>query len=311
MTLATQATMTKKESEAAQNHGIEQKPDVPTIPSVVESVPEESEGVESPDTASGQPEPAEVPPTADPLPLDDDPPKVSPNKSFAYLHGPTILNYNPERRSDWHRPDGWKPTEWAGVSQGVRDAIYEEWKAHEPAAVQKAYDLAQAYDAKKEERRAAKAKAEEERRIAKEKKLNAKKGGAPTGASTSNFDKRIVHFCPEGNSFLTKLMGSHCDVRPIHAISILRSLKHAYHELGEVSHSTMFWLSLPKESLSDDTFWKNLRKLFRCVQKGSGRLVFHMPRKSQSRRDAGVKAVLESYGLYIEELWATTEHASL
>ena len=87
----------EKESEAAQNHGIEQKPDVPTVPSVVESIPKESEGVESPDTAPGQPEPAEVPPTADPLPLEDDPPKISPNKSFTYLHGPTILDYTPER----------------------------------------------------------------------------------------------------------------------------------------------------------------------------------------------------------------------
>ena len=89
------------------------------------------------------------------------------------------------------------------MSQGVRDAIYEEWKAHEPAAVQKAYELAQTYDAALKEKRAAKAKAEEEKRVAKAKKLDAKKGGVPSGASVSDFDKRIVHFCSSGDSFLT------------------------------------------------------------------------------------------------------------
>ena len=60
----------------------------------------------------------------------------------------------------------------------------------------------------------------------------------------------------------------------------------------------MFWLILAKGVMSDDAFWLNLRKLLRYVHKGSGRIVFHMLRKSRSWQHEGVKAVLESYGLF-------------
>ena len=135
------------------------------------------------------------------------------------------------------------------MSNGIKEALYQEWKAKEPEAAQKAYDLAQAYKAALEEKRVAQA--------------NKKKGGASVPACSSPAsDKRIVHFCPAGASFLSDLLGSQCDIRPIHEISSSRSLKQAYHELGDVTHSTMFWLTLPKESMSDDAFWINLRKLF-------------------------------------------------
>ena len=76
------------------------------------------------------------------------------------------------------------------------------------------------------------------------------------------------------------------------------ALKQTYHELGEVNHSTMFWVTLPKDSTTDDRFWISLKKIFRYVQKGSGRIVFHMPRKCKAWKDEGVKLALESFGLY-------------
>ena len=37
-------------------------------------------------------------------------------------------------------------------------------------------------------------------------------------------------------------------------ISNSRALKRTYNTLGEVSHGTMFWMTLPSESLNDDGF---------------------------------------------------------
>ena len=48
-----------KEAEEAQTIGIEQKPEVPTVPHIVESIPKESENAESPDTDPGQPDQSE------------------------------------------------------------------------------------------------------------------------------------------------------------------------------------------------------------------------------------------------------------
>ena len=59
----------------------------------------------------------------------------------------------------------------------------------------------------------------------------------------------------------------------------------------------MFWFTLIPENMNDDHFWVNLRKLLICAKKGSGRIVFHMPRKSRSWNHEGVKAILDSYGL--------------
>ena len=116
----------------------------------------------------------------------------------------------------------------------------------------------------------AKAKALEEKKAAKEAKQKAKGGATVPSCSAPATDKRIVHFCTDGTSFLTDLLGSQCDVRPIHELSKPRDLKQAYRELGDITHSTMFWLTLPDDSLADDAFWTNLRKILRYVQKGSG-----------------------------------------
>ena len=144
-------------------------------------------------------------------------------KRFTYTHGPTIPKEPPERRSDWKRPDGWIPTEWARVPQNVRDAIYEEWKEKEPEAVQKALETAKAYDAAVKANREAMAKAEEEKKAKKAEKKAAKEaakqGGAPSGSATSDFERRIVHFCADEHSFLHDLMGSQCDVRVVNEIS--------------------------------------------------------------------------------------------
>ena len=108
----------------------------------------------------------------------------------------------------------------------------------------------------------------------------------------------IVHLCPSTGSFLSTVLESRCDIRPIHEISSLRSLKQAYHELGEVTHSTMFWVSLSQDCLSDNKFWVHLGRLCRYVRKGSGRLVFQLPRRSKAWHDEGVRSILDSYGLH-------------
>ena len=97
--------------------------------------------------------------------------------------------------------------------------------------------MAQAYKAAVEQKREAKAKAAEEKKAVKVAKKDEEKGGAPANASIPELDKKVAHFCPSTGSFLSDLLGSCCDIRPIHEISNLRSLKQAYHELGEVDHS--------------------------------------------------------------------------
>ena len=88
-------------------------------------------------------------------------------------------------------------------------------------------------------------------------------------------------------------------------ISTRRALKQAHHSLGSVSHSILFWVTLPYKSaaqaastVSDDQFWKNLGKLMRYVRKDSGRIVLHMPRKSKTWQHASVRAALEAFGLH-------------
>ena len=49
--------------------------------------------------------------------------------------------------------------------------------------------------------------------------------------------------------------------------------------------------------MEDDQFWINLGKVFLYVQKGSGRIVFHMPRKSKTWQHSFVKQALEAHGL--------------
>ena len=164
-----------KEAEEEQNLGIEQKPEVSQIAKIKEIIPKESENSESPDTEPGQPLHSEVPTIGVPPP-EEEPPKISPNKSFTYTHGPTIPQHPPERRSDWQRPDGWIPTEWAGVSPAVRAAIYEDWKANEPEAAQKAFEAAQAYDAALKAKREAKAKAAEEKKRPRRRRLLRSRG---------------------------------------------------------------------------------------------------------------------------------------
>ena len=122
--------------------------------------------------------------------------------------------------------------------------------------------------------------------------------GKPTGAAPSFPDMHIVHLCPSTGSFLSSALDSQCNVYPIHEISSKTALKQAYKTLGEVSHATMLWLTISKECLADDKFWINLRKIILYVRKGSGRIVFHMPRKSRSWQHSGVKEVLDSYGLH-------------
>ena len=93
-----------------------------------------------------------------------------------------------------------------------------------------------------------------------------------TVAMPQVFDKVVVHFTMEGQSFVSDLRTPQCDVRVISEISTRKKLKLAYHALGRVSHSTLFWLSLPHFGaeansgiLSDDMFWKNLAKVFKFV----------------------------------------------
>ena len=120
------------------------------------------------------------------------------------------------------------------VPKPVREAIYQEWKEKEPEAVQKALETAKAYDAAVKANREAKAKAEEEKKAKraarKAAKEAAKQGGAPVGATTSDFERRIVHFCTDEHSFLQDLMGSQCDVRIVNEISRTRALKRTYRE---------------------------------------------------------------------------------
>ena len=214
---------------------------------LVESIPQEFENAESPDTVSGQPRVTEVPQISE-EDLHRDPPKISPNdKSFTYTHGPTIPEKTPERRTDWRCPDGWLPTEWSGVSEGEKEAIYQEWKAKESEQAQQAFDLAMKNKAEIEQKRLAKEKEKEDKKAKKAAKLNREQGGEPSGGTSpaeSTSGLKIVHLCPPDSSFLSDLFGSQCDIRPIHEISNLRSLKQAYQELGHVSHSTMFWLTL-------------------------------------------------------------------
>ena len=85
------------------------------FPPVTEVVPEESEGVESPDVTpekfdGGDPQTAEPDAPIEPLP--QPPPE---KKVYSYLHGSIIPEKLPERRTDPYRPDGWDPTEWAGL----------------------------------------------------------------------------------------------------------------------------------------------------------------------------------------------------
>ena len=108
----------------------------------------------------------------------------------------------------------------------------------------------------------------------------------------------------DNSSFLADLQGPQCDVRVITDLSTRRGLKAAYQSLGFVSDSTLFWLTLPFHTqqstnafMEDDQFWINLGKVFRYVQKGSGRIVFHMPRKSKSWQHSFVKKALEAHGL--------------
>ena len=108
-------------AQKAQTFGVKHKPDKPPIPSLVESVPKESEGTESPDQAEGQP--SAEPPTEEP-PTIEEPPKVpQKDKVFSYRHGFIIPERPPDRRTDWRRPDGWDPTEWA-ISEGRKEALY-------------------------------------------------------------------------------------------------------------------------------------------------------------------------------------------
>ena len=49
--------------------------------------------------------------------------------------------------------------------------------------------------------------------------------------------------------------------------------------------------------MKDEQFWANLGKVFRYVHKGSGRIVFQMPRKSKTWQHRLVKQALEAHGL--------------
>ena len=119
----------KRKAEKVQTMGVKQKPLSPVMPPFAESVPIESEGVESPDTTLGQPDVVEAPPTAEPDPLEEPLPKVpAKDRSFSYLHGSIIPQRPPERRTDPYRPDGWDPAEWAGLPKHMKESIYEEWK---------------------------------------------------------------------------------------------------------------------------------------------------------------------------------------
>ena len=62
--------------------------------------------------------------------------------------------------------------------------------------------MAKAYEADRTQKREAKAKAAEDKRLANESKAASKMGGGPCGASTTHLDKRTVHLCPTTGSFL-------------------------------------------------------------------------------------------------------------
>ena len=49
--------------------------------------------------------------------------------------------------------------------------------------------------------------------------------------------------------------------------------------------------------MDDEQFWINLGKIFRYVRKGSGRVLFQMPRKSKTWQHRLVKEALEMHGL--------------
>ena len=179
----------------------------------------------------------------------------------------------------------------------MKQIYYEEWKAKDPEAAQRAWYQVQAYDARVKANRLKREQEAERIRLKKLAKSQKKSAGAGLAV---DFDKLIVHFSSDGSSFLTDLQDSRCDVRTITEISSRKGLKDAYHKLGSVSHSTLLWLTLPFKSagsasnfMSDEQFWRNLAKVMRYVRKGSGRIVFHMPRKSKSWQHEGVKAVFD------------------
>ena len=74
--------------------------------------------------------------------------------------------------------------------------------------MQKAFQDAQAYDARVKANREAKAKEEQEKKAKKAAKEAAKQGGAPAGVAHPEFERRIVHFCADEHSFLHDLMRS-------------------------------------------------------------------------------------------------------
>ena len=151
------------------------------------------------------------------------------------------------RRTDYRRLGSWLPEDCAPVPESQKEVIYQKWKSEDPAAAQRAWDEVQAY------------------KVARDARKFQKAGGPVTAAMPQDFDKVVVHFTMEGQSFVSDLRTPQCDVRVISEISTRKGFKLAYHALGRVSRSTFFWLSLlhfgaeaNSGILFDDMFWKNL-----------------------------------------------------
>ena len=94
----------KRKAEKAQLMNVKQKPLPPVIPPMTEVVPEESEGVKSPDVTPEKFD-GDAPPTAEPDTPDEQLPQPPDKKTFSYLHGSVIPAKPPERRSDPYKPE--------------------------------------------------------------------------------------------------------------------------------------------------------------------------------------------------------------
>jgi hypothetical protein len=53
-----------------------------------------------------------------------------------------------KRRTDYMRPHYWMPKDWAAVSAGHKESLYQEWKADFPEKAKKAFDEVQAFAAR-------------------------------------------------------------------------------------------------------------------------------------------------------------------
>ena len=164
------------------------------------------------------PEDAEDPKSSpDSVPVSSDPPEVLTEEKSLPPDEPAEKPKAPdpnrkiERRSDYRRPDDWKPPVWGGLSETLKQIYYEDWKEKDPEAAQRAWDEVQANNARIEAnrlKREQEAEAKRLRKAAKSHPAGTAAKSSPAGVSLNvDADKVIVHFTVDNSSFLTDLQG--------------------------------------------------------------------------------------------------------